>query len=101
MNDVKSLSETVGWKTLWDYHHAVGRATRYIVRSLAREDFNKPVHLVRLQRIVDQGAVPDIGLVDYWRWREVAGLFMMPPTCHTIMHWNEARELIFHLRTLN
>jgi len=28
----------------------------------------------------------------------VAGLLLMPPTRHTIIHWNEARRLIKRLR---
>jgi hypothetical protein len=33
-------------------------------------------------------------VVDYWSRRDVAGLLLMPPTRHTIVHWNEARKIL-------
>ena len=82
------------------YRHAVGRATREVVQSLRKADFSRKVAKKDLQRVIDEGAVIEAGygVVDYWGRRDVAGLLLMPPTRHTIVHWNEARRLIKRLR---
>ena len=49
--------------------------------------------------MVDEGGVIEggYGVVEYWGSRDVAGLLLMPPTRHTIVHWNEALRLINRL----
>ena len=91
-----SLSKALELMALREYRFAVGRATREIVPSLTWDDFKRKPEAAQLQRILDDGAVLPEGMVtiDYWRRRDVAGLLLMPPTRHAIIHWNEARELI-------
>jgi hypothetical protein len=78
------------------YRYAVGRATREIIPTLTWEDFRRKPEPAQLQRILDEGAVIPVGMgtIDYWGRRDVAGLLLMPPTRHAIIHWNEARQLI-------
>lgn len=90
------LSAAVDLKALRQYRYAVGRATRQIVSDLKQEDFKRKPAQEQLQKILDEGAVlpVGIGVVDYWSRRDVAGLLLMPPTRHTIVHWNEAKDLL-------
>jgi len=91
-----SLSKALDLKALREYRYAVGRATREIISTLTWEDFICKPEPGQLQRILDEGAVLPVGMgtIDYWASRDVAGLLLMPPTRHSIIHWNEARELI-------
>lgn len=92
----KALSAAVDVTALRDYRHAVGHATRKVVMDLTPADFTREVEPAHLQRIKDEDAVIEAGygVIDYWGRRDVAGLLLMPPTRHTISHWNEARQLI-------
>ncbi len=96
----QALSAALDIPALRAYRHAVGRATREIVQNLKKADFSRKVDPQDLQRVVDEGAVIEAGcgVVDYWGRRDVAGLLLMPPTRHTIVHWNEARRLIKKLK---
>ena len=91
----RALSEAMDIPALRDYRYAVGRATRQVVKALTEADFSRDVDPASLQRVVDEGAViePGLGVVDYWGRRDVAGLLLMPPTRHTIVHWNEALRI--------
>jgi len=91
-----SLSKAIDLAALRDYRYAVGRATRKIIPTLTWEDFKRKPKSAQLQRVLDEGAVLPVGMstIDYWRRRDVAGLLLMPGTPHSIIHWNEARELI-------
>jgi hypothetical protein len=92
----QALSSAVDIDALRAYRVAVGVVTQEIVRGLTLEDFKRKVSPTHIQRILDEGAViqPGMDVVDYWRRRDVAGLLLMPPTRHTIVHWNEVRNLL-------
>ena len=96
MDVTASISKTLDLKSLREYRYAVGRATREIIPTLTWEDFRRKPEPAQLQRIMDEGAVLPVGMstIDYWASRDVAGLLLMPPTRHAIIHWNEARQLI-------
>jgi hypothetical protein len=91
-----ALSEAILIPELRAYRHAVGRATREVVQALSPREFNRKMAPAQLQRIIDEGGVAQegLGVVEYWGGRTVAGLLLMPPTRHTIIHWNEARRII-------
>jgi hypothetical protein len=92
----ETLSAAVDVEALRQYRYAVGNATRQIVSVLTQEDFKHKPSAHQLQNILDEGAVlpVGIGVVDYWSRRNVAGLLLMPPTRHTMVHWNEAKDLL-------
>jgi len=92
----RDLSEKVDIPALRQYRYAVGHATRQIVPTLTHLDLKQKMDPLRLKRVIDEGAVDQAGsgVVDYWSRRDVAGLLLMPPTRHTIVHWNEAHRLI-------
>lgn len=91
----KSLSEQVDLVAMREYRFAVDRSTREIVSSLTQADFSCKMDPERLVRIINEDAViqAGIGVVEYWSRRDVAGLLLMLPTRHTIIHWNEAYKL--------
>lgn len=92
---VANLSATVDIEALRAYRMTVGRGTREIVQQLQPEELKQKVEPSRLQRLMDEGAVVDEarGLIDYWGRRNIAGLLLMPPTRHNMVHLNEALRL--------
>jgi len=92
---VTSLSAKMNIKALKAYRIAVGKRTRQIVRKLKAEDFKKKVDPVRIQKVMKIGAVvPEaMEIIDYWSKKTIAGLMLMPPTRHCILHLNEAERI--------
>ena len=92
----KALSSAVDIDALRAYRVSVGIATQELVQTLTLEDFKRKVSSENIQRILDEGGVIQDGedMVVYWSRRDVAGLLLMPPTRHTLVHWNEARKLL-------
>lgn len=93
--NVAALSARMDLATLQAYRLAVGRRTREIVKTLRAEDFKKKVEPARIQKVRDEGAVlPEaMEIVEYWSKKTIAGLLLMPPTRHCILHWNEAAKI--------
>jgi hypothetical protein len=90
--EIANLSAAVNIAALRAYRMEVGRRTRQIVSQLQPDDFKRKVEPAHLQRLLDEGAVCDAsrGLLDYWGGLTVAGLLLMPPTRHNLVHLNEA-----------
>lgn len=89
------LSATIDVEELRAYRVAVGRRTRDIVQKLEPEELKQKVDPIRVQQVMEEGAVVEaaIGIVDYWSRRNIAGLLLMPTTRHNIVHLNEALRL--------
>lgn len=92
---VYDLSRQVDVPVLRAYRKEVGRRTQEIVGELSPERLKEKVDPIRLQWIKDEGAVlPEgYGVIDYWGRRDIAGLLLMPPTRHCIVHLYEAYKL--------
>lgn len=92
----QALSAVVDIDALRAYRLAVGTATQEVVQTLSLDDFKRKVSPEDIQRILDVGGVSEAGrdVVVYWSRRDVAGLLLMPPTRHTLVHWNEARKIL-------
>jgi hypothetical protein len=92
---IVALSQAVELQALRAYRRLVGRRTREIVRALQPGDLKQKVEPARLERILTEGAVEPaaIGLIEYWGGRTVAGLLLMPPTRHNLVHLNEAERI--------
>jgi hypothetical protein len=92
---VAELSATINVKSLSAYRIAVGKRTRQIVEQLDAEDFKRKVDPSRIQRILDVGAVtPEaMEIINYWSKKTIAGLLLMPPTRHCILHLNEGMRI--------
>jgi hypothetical protein len=77
------------------YRRAVGRRTREIIRALKPGDFKRKIDPQRIQQIREEGAVlaSQQWLLDYWGGQTIAGLLLMPPTRHSMVHLNEALRI--------
>ena len=92
---VAKLSARINVTALKAYRVAVGKRTRQIVQKLRAEDFKKKVEPDRIQKVMAAGAViPEaMEIINYWSTRTIAGLLLMPPTRHNILHLNEALRI--------
>ena len=92
---VAEFSLSLDVKALREYRMTVGRRTRAIVKKLELEELTSKVDPIRLQKVLEEGAVvPEaMEIVNYWGNRTIAGLLLMPPTRHNFLHLNEAMRL--------
>ncbi len=92
---IAALSQAVDVAALRAYRTAVGRRTRQIVAALQPGDLARKVDPARIEQIRASGAVGAgaEGLLDYWSRRTMAGLLLMPPTRHNLVHLNEAWQV--------
>jgi hypothetical protein len=92
---VTVLSNAIDIEALKTYRHEVGRATRNAVKSLQSDEVRRKVTPLRLQQLLDDGSVaPEAtGLIEYWGSLTIAGLLLMPPTRHCLVHLNEALKV--------
>ncbi|MBE2219914.1 MAG: DinB family protein [Anaerolineae bacterium] len=95
MADVVKLSEEVDVVALREYRTAVGKRTQVIISTLPFTDFKQKTEADRLQQIMDEGVlVPEAGsILEYWSRCTLAGLLLMPPTRHNLVHLNEVYTL--------
>jgi hypothetical protein len=93
--DVIAFSKAIDIEALKTYRLAIGRATRESVSCLTPDDIQQKVSPARLQGLLDDGSVPPeaMGLIDYWGNLTIAGLLLMPPTRHCLVHLNEALKV--------
>lgn len=91
-DEIMELSGEVNIKELLNYRNEVGRRTREIVSRLTDTDMRRKVRNEDLERIHQEGGVTDqedsIWLLDFWGKKDVAGLLLMPPTRHVVLHLN-------------
>ncbi|MBN1266293.1 MAG: DinB family protein [Anaerolineales bacterium] len=95
IEEIESLSSKIDLDALASYRRAVGTNTRRIVQEFAAEDLERQVKPEDLQLLLDRGDVlPEAQpILDYWGRRTVAGLLLMPPTRHNLIHINEAMRI--------
>jgi hypothetical protein len=93
--EIKQLSVEIDLENLRAYRAAVGSRTQAIIAGLSASDLKQRVDPVRIQSVLDIGAVrPEASYItDYWSKRNIAGLLLMPATRHNIVHLNEAARL--------
>lgn len=93
--EVRALSEQVAFAELRAYRSAVGQRTREVVNELSAADLKRKAAAADLQRILDEGGVKlaASGVLEYWGGLTVAGLLLMPPTRHNLVHLNECQLL--------
>ena len=97
MDDVSvaELSANIDIGCLRDYRLAVARRTRQIVKKLQTKDFKQKIDRSRIERVLAEGAVTleAMEIVNYWSRKTIAGLLLMPPTRHCMLHLNEATRI--------
>ncbi|MFA6857093.1 MAG: DinB family protein [Treponema sp.] len=91
--EIRTFSAQVNLPALIAYRNKVGLQTRKIVSALTSDDMKRPVTKSSLDAVLAAGGVtqqPDsVWLLDYWGSRDVAGLLLMPPTRHLMLHLND------------
>ena len=97
---VTELSARVDLKCLRRYRTTVARRTRQVVQALGAEDFKTKVDPARTEWLLREGAVTSEAreIAEYWSRKTVAGLLLMPPTRHCVLHWNEAMRIKERIR---
>jgi hypothetical protein len=97
---VARLSTEIDIQSLRAYRIAVGKRTREIVRTLQSTNFKRKVESSRIEKVLSEGAVTTeaMEIINYWSKKTVAGLLLMPPTRHCILHLNEAMRIKGRLR---
>lgn len=92
-DEIMEFSIAVNVPELLQYRNAVGCKTRQIVQQLSAEDMKRPIAQDDLARIRASGGVsehPDsLWLLEFWGNKDVAGILLMPPTRHMLMHLND------------
>lgn len=92
-DEIMELSRRLNIKELIAYRNAVGQRTRGIVKSLSTGDMKRRVSPQGLEAIKQAGGVTNqeasMWLLDFWGKKDVAGLLLMPPTRHVILHLND------------
>ena len=93
--EITDFSSQVDIPALRAYRQAVGRRTREIVAQIQPEQLQHKVDPLRLQTVLDEGAVVEAAMeiVEYWGTRDFAGLLLMPATRHNLTHLNEALQI--------
>jgi len=101
-DEIMELSRQLNIGKLIEYRNVVGLKTRTIVQSLSPSDMKRKVSTQGLERIKQIGGVTSqessMWLLDYWGGKDVAGLMLMPPTRHLIMHLNDCSKWKQHIR---
>lgn len=101
-DEIMELSFALDIPALKAYRNAVGLRTRQIVSALSAGDLRRRVSPPDLQKIRDTGGVTEhadsIWLLDFWGKKDVAGLLLMPPTRHVMLHLNDCCKWKEHIR---
>jgi hypothetical protein len=94
-DEMVDFSAIIDIPALQAYRLSVGRRTREVAQSLRPGEFKRKTDPVRLQRVLAEGAVlaSQKWLIAYWSRLTVAGLLLMPPTRHNLVHLNEAMKI--------
>lgn len=102
-DEIMEFSHQVDIPTLITYRNEVGKRTQQIVRQLQAEDMHRAVSLEGIRQIKETGGVTSqedsLWLLDYWGNKDVAGLLLMPPSRHLIMHFNACVKWKQQIRT--
>lgn len=101
-NEIMELSRLIDIEALKNYRNAVGKRTAKIVSGLSAADMKRRVSPLGLDRIQQAGGVTgqehSLWLLDFWGKKDIAGILLMPPTRHTLMHLNDCCKWKAHIR---
>lgn len=101
-DEIMELSRRLHMEELLAYRNAVGRRTRDMVKSLSADDMRRKVSAQGLEEIRQTGGVTNqedsLWLLDFWGKKDVAGILLMPPTRHVLLHFNDCCKWKVHIR---
>lgn len=100
--EIMTMSQHINREELLAYRNEVGKRTREIVKSLSYEDMIRRISSQDIERIKQVGGVTkeedSLWLLDFWGKKDVAGLLLMPPTRHVMVHLNDCCKWKQHIR---
>ncbi|MPM90702.1 hypothetical protein SDC9_137824 [bioreactor metagenome] len=105
MNDdeIMAFSHQINTSELLAYRRAVAISTRNFIKKLSYEDLIRKVAVSDLEQIKQSGGVtgqPESNwLLDFWHKKDIAGLLLMPPTRHVMLHLNACSKWKLAIRT--
>ncbi|SHJ00167.1 DinB family protein [Propionispora hippei] len=92
-DEIMEFSKQINIDKLIAYRNTVGQRTRDIVKTLTSTDMKRRVTSPGLATIRQIGGVTDqknsLWLLDFWSKKDVAGILLMPPTRHVMLHLND------------
>lgn len=91
--EITQLSRDLCKKELLRYRNEVGRKSREIIQTLSADDIRRKIPAQRINRILEEGGVTNhkdsIWLLEFWAKKDIAGILLMPPTRHVLLHLND------------
>jgi hypothetical protein len=92
---IAQLNKQIDIRALLKYRDAVGKRTRKNVLAVKPAQWKQKVDPERIARLVPEGAVNPVatGVLEYWGSLTYAGLLLMPPTRHNLIHLNEIMKM--------
>jgi hypothetical protein len=95
LEKVKKLGQDIVIPALLEYRSEVGKRTRENVLALDPTEWKHPLDPARVARLIPEGVVAPYatGVPEYWGWLTYAGLLLMPPTRHNLVHLNEIMKM--------
>lgn len=92
-DEIMDLSKNLNITELLNYRNEVGKRTRKIVMGLTAGDIKCKISSSNIEKILLNGGVTNhkesIWLLDFWGKKDVAGILLMPPTRHEMLHLND------------
>ncbi|HBF0841676.1 DinB family protein [Clostridioides difficile] len=102
-DEIMNLSKSINIDELLCYRNEVAKNTIEVVKDLKAEDMKRKVSPIDLERILVTGGVikheDSIWLLDFWGNKDIAGILLMPPTRHVILHLNDCCKWKEYFRT--
>ena len=100
VEEIMVLSKEINISELLAYRNAIGKQTRDIVEKLTADDMKRKVSPKGIEKIRQAGGTtPNCEwLLEYWGKKDVAGILLMPPTRHLILHLNDCCKLKLQIR---
>jgi hypothetical protein len=91
--EIMKHSKNLNKQELLHYRNAVGLRTKEIIQNLTATDLLRTISKAGLDKILAEGGVTtqqdSIWLLDFWGNKDVAGILLMPPTRHVMLHLND------------
>jgi hypothetical protein len=88
---IMQLSAEINTAELLTYRNAAGKCTREIIARLSADDMKRKVSPESINKIRSEGGTcaNSEWLLEYWGGKDIAGLLLMPPTRHLMLHLND------------
>lgn len=97
------LSKCLHIDELICYRNAVAQRTREIIINLSVADLRREIRSADLEKILAVGGVTPqeelIWLLEFWSKKDIAGILLMPPTRHVMLHLNDCCKWKNDIRT--